>query len=674
MSFQRKEPSTFINIKLTDVGRRMLADGKLKFSRAVLSDREIDYDVISRNGHNALNNRILAPKDYHPNVSNNFDNSGFLRLGANTIKSTKLIITANTSTAGLFTGSTNNWSVDTTKCKARATTTAINTSSNRVTFGSIVGAAISTNDIVYIPWEPDDVSGSASASPIILSGRPINGMWYRITSAVSSSVFIVDRQVPYFASLRNVPAYFYPYSASSYYWSSYTVDSRVWGLSIIRNNDVEGTWGTVSGYTSYPSIVYNGSKHYFGLNNGDYKSIGILHYTGRYSGNTYAEEFIEKSFRLDLPTVLWHNVNQPTGAGVGFGVSFYDSYGGTSFDPVANTTYRELRENYSGTSIVVGRVYHKLKMAVITDQELLMAMTYKSNRSFTLPELNLELTTTPPYGYVATGATATTYSSSGSITTPSSLVVKGISKSSATYYVTYIVDSVTANTGSYETYGYPSSIHCGYIKKIVGEVDEYGQPKFIKATFNRGFPYMRQTPSSSGLGWAAHTLNILIQEVDNNEKNNSVDTISANKWRKMYTNGMFSATTSETAINPRALSHAELILTQEDYDASTNYYLPSVFTTNQNYLNFGDENFLFGNINVDVQAAVFKSSIMVMLDSNRFNHSNNSTYNGNKNKYTYITEIAILDDSNNVVGVAKPTYPIKKNELGFVGFLLEMDF
>ena len=47
---------------------------------------------------------------------------------------------------------------------------------------------------------------------------------------------------------------------------------------------------------------------------------------------------------------------------------------------------------------------------------------------------------------------------------------------------------------------------------------------------------------------------------------------------------------------------------------------------NQNYLNFGDENFLFGNINVDVQAAVFKSSIMVMLDSNRFNHSNNSTY------------------------------------------------
>jgi len=40
----------------------------------------------------------------------------------------------------------------------------------------------------------------------------------------------------------------------------------------------------------------------------------------------------------------------------------------------------------------------------------------------------------------------------------------------------------------------------------------------------------------------------------------------------------------------------------------------------------------------------------------------------------YVTEIAILDDKNQVVAVGKPTYPIRKLSGKYLGFKLEVDF
>ena len=45
MSFLPKEPTTFINIKLTDAGRRLLSLGRLTYDFAGLSDREINYGI-----------------------------------------------------------------------------------------------------------------------------------------------------------------------------------------------------------------------------------------------------------------------------------------------------------------------------------------------------------------------------------------------------------------------------------------------------------------------------------------------------------------------------------------------------------------------------------------------------------------------------------------------------
>jgi len=48
MPFLPPESTTYINVKLTDAGRRLLSLGQLQFSKAVVSDREIDYLEIIR--------------------------------------------------------------------------------------------------------------------------------------------------------------------------------------------------------------------------------------------------------------------------------------------------------------------------------------------------------------------------------------------------------------------------------------------------------------------------------------------------------------------------------------------------------------------------------------------------------------------------------------------------
>ncbi|MDG1950250.1 MAG: hypothetical protein P8J32_05565, partial [bacterium] len=86
MSFLTQDDNTYINIKLTDTGRRRLAQGTLTFDHAVFSDREINYAFDRRYeplwnmnpnfGTNIIlsGNSVFSPKDDHPQLNTtNYD-------------------------------------------------------------------------------------------------------------------------------------------------------------------------------------------------------------------------------------------------------------------------------------------------------------------------------------------------------------------------------------------------------------------------------------------------------------------------------------------------------------------------------------------------------------------------------------------------------------------------
>ncbi len=677
------EPQTFINIKLTDDGRRLLSLGRLTFNKALLSDREINYGI-DRTGAYDIGccNRIIAPKDAAPTFALpvSFDGSDAVAI---TVGSARQIITAQTETTGFFTGSTSGttWAIDFDEYLGSNTidySLYTPDGTNNVTVaGGGTGYFPFAGDLMYVPWEPVSASGlTYDSSTTVNSGTPFNNLWYRVLSAnTGTSVVTLDRNVPNFgtpSTSQIINTYFYPFNGiENYYGSAATVDTRVWNMNIIRTSSVEGTNTLISGYTTYGSIQYNGTKQYLGFGS-ETRQFGVIHYTNEYTGNTYAEQLVEKTVVLDVPNIMWHRAPGSAGQVINFGIKLQDYAGSTIFDNAAQTTYRELRDGSTESDYVVGRVYHKLKMIIITDPELLTALTYKSNRSYTLPGLNLDSSASP--------------NTSCSTTTLDTSNTTGLLESGYTYFVTYITNSNPIYSSG-TSYGYPQSLPCQYIQRIDGTVDSLGNPQYLRAFFNTSFfPYLRNSSgmdSFSGTGWNANKVQLLVNKVNTSiNPGVNLDTIPTDGWRLMSSgstgNGLYTGATGSLTIDPANLVGFQFIVSQEDWNSGSTYTLDSTFydnnDINESGLTFGNESFFFGNITTAIMATSFKSVMTVLAPDPNYNTSNNSSFNGLLDSDTYITEVGILNNDNVLVAVGKPTYPIKKNESRYLAFQLEIDF
>jgi hypothetical protein len=687
MSYLIQEPSNFINIKLTDTGRRLLSLGALTFDKIILSDREINYSF-ARNHYDICKNRLLAPKDDNPKIIYNIAaqgaTSGFYSfngtdavpiIGQN-LTSAKQVATAMTNSVGFFSGTSivtgatigNGNPLGMAEIDYSLT---IPSGGTEVYF-SAGGYSANTGDLVYIPWEPPQYSAITNSTTNIYSGRPNVSLWYRVQSRDGLKLNL-DRSVPNFgtspipASNQKIKAYFYPFGAvESYYGSATSISCGVWNMNIVRTSSMIGTSSTSSGYTVYGSIEFNGTKQYLGFSS-ETKAIGVIHYTNKFSGNTYAEQLVPSTVKLEIPNIMWHkkvSYNQ-TGREMDYGITLYDYYGDTIYDSVSQTYYKELRDGISSTSNIVGRVYHKLKIIVITDAELLTALSYKSNRNFTLPQIVASL------------------ASSDAVENAT-----GLCKSNYSYYVTYVVKSNPYQNGI--SYGYSQPLHCEYITRIDGQNDtNTNLPSVLNLRFQgSSFPYMRSAANLSalsGTGWNANSIQILLQEIATSATTQVGDLPTTN-WKLISDgigNGIYTGETGDATINPVNLQAHNFLITQQDYDSGTTYSLTgafSSFTENIDYLNatgltFGNESFFYGNITTGIQASVFKTLITVFARNDEYNSSlNNSSYDSLYDENTFISEVGIINNNNELVAVAKPSYPIMKNESRYLAFQLELDF
>lgn len=681
MSYLPSEPQTFINIKLTDDGRKLLSLGQLTFSKAVLSDREVNYGIDRINGYSiACCNRILSPKDAQPILPlNNFD--GTAAEPFQSVGSARQIVSAATISTGFFTGSTlSGWTIDQSQSLgyskiSYSADTPNGSNSINMNGGTHFPKA---GELMFVMWKSVQNSGTTySPNSDVPLYNPTISNWYRVLSAsTATTTVILDRNLPNFgtsvpSSSQGVNAYFYPFNAiESYYGSGATTETKIWNMNIVRTSSVIGTSPIMSGYTSYGSIEFNGTKQYLGFSS-ETREFGIIHYTNSYSGNTYAEQLVESTVVIDIPYVMWHRTAASAGEAKNWGLTLTDLAGPTLYDSAAGTTYRVLRDGNSVNSLVVGRVYHKLKIFIITDSELLNALTYKSNRNFTLPALQLTSSIAPKNPMTTADAT-------------------GLLQTGYSYFVTYITKSDLQYTSGH-TFGYPTVLNCSYISKIDGINDINNNPQYLQANFAmNGFPFMRSSvnmssPLYSGTGWNANSVQILVNKVDNIlYPNMQIDNLAPDNWRLISSssiggNGIYSGGT--TSINPINLVTNTFVMSSEDYVSGSTLDLTgsySAFTMNSSSdlggLTFGDESFFFGNVKANIMSTVFKTVLTVLVPDTKMNTTLNPSFDPLLDSDTYITEIGILDSNNVLVGVGKPTYPIPKNSGRYLAFQLEIDF
>ena len=732
MSFLTQDNNTYINIKLTDTGRRRLAQGKLTFDQAVFSDREINYAFDRKyNASWNLNpnpagriilsgNSVFSPKDDHPQLNtNNYDGSQAYSL-ASSVHLKHEIMTAQTESTGFWSAVTEgtNDKIGDYYLKNNWIYSGFNSSSTQegevdFTFNTanvLAGVLPKKGQMMYLRvFQPTNTSNSLSGiSESRLNRIPLVSQWYRINNEVSSSLRTTDRRTPFIAATASgqdklFAYYVYEHDAvQDYYGSAVTVNTPVWNMNIVRTSREIGHarkavgGNTGHSYTNYGSAAYAGAKEFFDFDENQ-RQVGFLHYSNESSGQTYWDSIVPGATQIDIPDLLWHRTTDPSGnlymsgSAVSCGHRFTDYGSDIVYDSKAGTNYTLLKDGVTGDTITVGRVYYDLKTIVLTDPELLTALSYKSNRNWTLPAMQFSTSSSPKLPF-------------NSINKP------GFMKSNHNYYMTYVMEpgnitytspsNVYADTKNFGQYNY---LHCGYIQKLSGFTDEYGNNQHLRGKFPQGqLPFMRDNQtfeSFSGTGWGASKVQILVQEVPIN-RDGGADSLHPGRWSgcsqlSLGTQindpaGVFvygRGGSSGRLIEPSQLYEAEFIVSQADittgatlpyYSTGRTYELMDFFTgyvdEKNNGLPLGGERFFFGNIKTVKKKVRYDTYITLLVADTELNTSLNQTFDIEKDSSAYITEVGVLNQDGELVAIGKPTRPIKKDSGDWRVLQLKLEF
>jgi len=455
----------------------------------------------------------------------------------------------------------------------------------------------------------------------------------------------------------------------------------VWNMNNVWTENMAGQYKEApTNYhenTLFGSEQYAGTKQFLGMNeyisvtqssnnlSNSYmdpysKAISIIHYTNNCISNSYGEMFLvdgemEKLVELDIP-IMWHRRNEGTGSGTTLGMTFVSDTDQKTLTYNNSVEYYDLIEHTGMTitptlPLVVGKVFPDLKIVVIENEELLAAMSYKSNRNYSLPDLAAELVT-------CSGGPCT-----GSIGAGERM------------YLTYWLE----NTGTTTTPTLPCQRYT--VLDNLGNSDNDVQFRIS----NIGeLPYMRKpdAPGYDGFGFFADKFNLLCQVITVDPNNPANNRPIASEWRVIdYTSANING--GGGALDPVLLenqnsSNTGFVITGDLYEAASantfNLGTTLDMSSGSFYgkMTFGDERLFYGNLRTYIGATIYKTLFNINVDGATICSSTNPSFDNSCDRY--ITEVGILDDLQNLVMVGKLSRPIKLGDASTASLELTIDF
>jgi hypothetical protein len=731
MSYINKQNTALVKVKLTDIGRELLAKGQLTFTSWMVGDSEIDYDYVKGwkdfepsvgansgeflyyNANNTVNSnylKIFRPKDkqhffksFLLNQSNAFVNPLNVESSVRLIKG---IVSNEADQRGFFSGSTapKGLMANSSTVLIKETGTVDlgafsgNTDTSSFTQGVLdLGTSLtatSVND--YIVFRLSN-STLGSVTGDTFTAATIN-QFYNIVDITGTTVYL-DRALPILsANSGTLVTYYtipggdnpadswYGYTSASPYWHTGTLsfdascdvcteNIPVWNMSNVWCEDLAGQYkDTNNAYHQhhlFGSEQYMGTKLLLGYRepvdvepsvktqsisylDTFQKGISILHYTNNCVSNNYGE-FLHvdgtkgKLVKVDLP-IMWHR--RAAGGSENGTVSGMRFVSDTVKKTLTNTDieYYDLIE-FTGmtvtpnTPLVVGKVFHNLKVVVIENEELLASMSYKSNRNYTLPDL------------------------AASLTAPVNGACTGVLKQGETLYMTYYLAS---NSGVTET------LPCQRYIKITNNETEDKDVQFRIENLNR-LPYMRKLEKGGydGYGFYANDFVLLAQVVDESLESRP----DPEEWREIdFTTTLITSGASETIdpilLEDQAPNNTGFILEGPTYTGSSTFnlgvHLDMPEGTYYNKMNFGDERLFYGNIDTFIGATIYKTLFSLNIDGAEFGSSSNVTWEDGNDRY--VSEVGILDNQQRLVMVGKLSRPIRIANATTATIEVTMDF
>ena len=705
MSYNIDTTDPFISVKLTEKGREKLAQGKLDYKFWALGDSEINYNreaIVDANPTDvtlSASTMIMRPQDKQPNLKY-FISTGSTFLNALTvgnIQTIKAVIDNEATQRGFFTGTTDNYTTLTGSSYVKSTGTLSNAlfTGGTVLKSGVVNASVGDTILFKLS---NGVLGTVAANTNV---EPIPHLFYKI-QASGGTEMTLDRPLPDVDTPAGASIQYIVYpqgevatafgSGATAYWNTQTLDFNsgfdasiadvpVWNMNNVWGEDIAGITGTTyENHTKFGSYPYLGAKNpYFGFgvsgdtsgltdicsgnatdDNGK-KSVALIHYTNNTINNFYGE-FLHidttagKIVKLHLPDLMYHRRSFSGGTATGdkMGMSFVSS---GSIKTISATTinYYDLIEDATlissaATPTVVGKVFPQLKMVVVEDEEIVAALSYKSNRNWTLPTLTPSLVA--PSGGTSTGSLA----------------------ANKTMYITYGITNTSAT-------GLTTSLACQKYSKVVNGTAGNQDVEFrINAVSE--LPYMRKIESAwDGRGFYGNNMKVLYQIVDSvTERPNTA------LWKEVDFSGTSLTTLPGETINPIALENQNpttngFRLSYGNTSGATIYSsideLNMVPNVSPEILQFGDEKFFYGNLETYIGATIYKTIFKINPNSSQFNTTSNPTRSKDPTTnppVIRISEVGIYDSDSELIGIGKLSRPAKLDSGATIMIELSLDF
>lgn len=712
MSYIIKTTDPFVSIKLTEKGREMLAQGQLNFENWAIGDSELNYDreaIVDANPSDitlSATSRILRPLDRQPNIKYFITPSGsvtpFQPINASNLNVVKAVVNNEATERGFFNHSGSTFTTFSSSTYVN-NTEIINNSvlTGGTALALTIASGLTIGDYILLRLGNDTYG---NAIPYANSAATPS-LWYKI-QALGSGLVIVDRNLPNFSG-ESATSQVIVYKGgeiyetmftglTSAYWDSGTLsfnsnvnvtchDVPIWNMNNVWCENLAGVTGLTTSnlyedYTKFGSFNFLGQKHPyleylcsstdttsnsncngvgFSFLDDVHKSISILHYTNNTISNLYGEFLYidttsNKIVKIHIPDLMYHRRGYATNSGTTMGMSFVSS-GDLKTISTSNIEYYDLIEDptmisSATTAQVVGRVFPQLKTVVIHNDEIVSAISYKSNRNWTLPPLAANLV-------LPSGGTST-----------------GILEINETMYLTYIIENQTS--------GLTSSLPCQEYIKITNNSSSNKDVAFRISEVDL-LPYMRKIEATDydGLGFYGTNFKLLYQKVASSETR--PDPAAWNVYD--FTTTGITTNIGET-INPKLLENQNSVSSGFVIDtikesASTIFNLISILNlapnNSPNMLQFGDERFFYGNLETFIGATIYKTIFDIRVNANQFTETSNPTRSNDLSTNPpdiKISEVGIYDSANNLVCIGKLSIPVALEAGNTIMLELSIDF
>lgn len=713
MSYIIKTTDPFVSIKLTEKGREMLSQGLLNFTSWAIGDSEINYDreaVVDANPNDislSATSRILRPLDRQPNIKTYITPSGaltpFQPINASNLNVIKAVVNNEATERGFFNHVSSTFTT-------LSSSTYVNNSeiinNSVLTGGTSLALSVASSLVVgdYILLKLGNDSFGSAIPYSNTSALP--NLWYKI-QAIGSGVVIVDRNLPNLAGEAATSQVLVYKGGEIYesmftgtttsYWDSGTLsfnsainvtchDVPVWNMNNVWCENLAGITGLTTfnyyeDYTKFGSYSFLGQKNpyleylcestastlNFNCNGPGFsypddvtKSISIIHYTNNTISSLYGEFFYidttnNKVVRIHMPDLMYHRRGYATGSGTSMGMSFVSS-GSPKTIGTSDIQYYDLIEDptmisSATTAQAVGKVFPQLKIVVIDDDEIVSAISYKSNRNWTLAAL------------------------AANVVSPSGGTSTGVLDIDETMYLTYVLEN---QSGS----GLTTTLPCQEYIKITNNSSSKKDVAF-RISETDLLPYMRKVEASGydGLGFYATNFKLMYQKVTDPE---SRPDPAAWKVYDFTTTGL--TTNVGETIDPKALENQNptasgFILDTIKESASTTFDLISILNMAPNsdpsMLQFGDERFFYGNLETFIGATIYKTLFSLIVNADEFVETTNPTRSKDASTNPpniKVSEVGIYDSANNLVCIGKLSIPVALEAGNTITLELSMDF